>query len=80
MNCHVSVALAIVLLCAAGASVAQENPCRLPSESGRCFAYIPSYYFNSATGSCEQFIYGGCGGNANRFSTVSDCEKRCLRS
>ncbi|GLH08261.1 Taicatoxin, serine protease inhibitor component [Gryllus bimaculatus] len=80
MNCHVSVALAIVLLCAAGASEAQENLCRLPSDSGSCFAYIPSYFFNSATGSCEKYIYGGCEGNAKRFSTVSDCENRCLPS
>src|SRR4051812_35523582 len=41
--------------------------CKLPRESGNCDAYIPSYWHNPATGVCEPFVYGGCGGNANRF-------------
>jgi hypothetical protein len=42
-----------------------------------CRAYIPSFFYNSTSGRCEQFIYGGCGGNSNRFTTVGACEHRC---
>jgi hypothetical protein len=26
---------------------------------------------------CHPFVYGGCGGNANRFGTREACERRC---
>lgn len=45
--------------------------CYLPLKPGpdeaSCYAYFPSYYYNTQTGSCEYFVYGGCLGNANRF-------------
>jgi len=53
------------------------NACLEPKREGRCEAYIPSYYFNSETGDCELFIYGGCGGSGNRFQTLQSCEARC---
>ncbi|EDV99163.1 male accessory gland serine protease inhibitor [Drosophila grimshawi] len=43
-----------------------------------CEAYIPNWTFDSAAQECVQFIYGGCGGNANRFETKEVCEERCL--
>ncbi|KAF0296679.1 Papilin [Amphibalanus amphitrite] len=47
------------------------DPCSLSADPGRCRAYMPSYYFNSARGGCERFIYGGCGGNDNRFTSLA---------
>ena len=44
---------------------------------GPCRAFIDSWFFNPGTGKCERFVYGGCGGNANRFATRQDCENRC---
>lgn len=32
------------------------------------------------TRKCEQFIYGGCGGNGNRFSYVDSCVDACISS
>ncbi|XP_043242907.1 actinia tenebrosa protease inhibitors-like [Amphibalanus amphitrite] len=49
--------------------------CRLPKVVGPCLAAIPRYYFNGKR--CAQFIYGGCGGNANNFRTVGECRKTC---
>ncbi|XP_065917768.1 uncharacterized protein [Dysidea avara] len=54
--------------------------CRLQPESGLCLAYFPSYFYNSTSRMCEMFVYGGCGGNENRFSTIEDCQAACGRS
>ena len=51
--------------------------CQLPSEAGLCKAGIQRWYYNKKEGKCLTFIYGGCGGNANRFTTKAACEQRC---
>ena len=51
--------------------------CTLQPDSGLCRAYIPSYFYNVTSGDCERFIYGGCGGNENRFPTAADCAANC---
>ena len=53
------------------------DPCGLPKVVGLCRMAIRRYYFNAATGTCTQFTYGGCGGNANRFATKKECQERC---
>lgn len=52
--------------------------CNLPSDIGPCLDALYPYYFNSATGQCEEFLWGGCEGNANRFDTIEECEDTCL--
>ncbi|XP_058977266.1 kunitz-type serine protease inhibitor 2-like [Musca domestica] len=44
-----------------------------------CLAYFPCYSYNVETDECVQFIYGGCGGNANRFDTLEECTGTCKR-
>lgn len=51
--------------------------CELPFESGPCEAAFGVYYHNAQTGTCEPTIYGGCGGNENRFATLEECEEEC---
>lgn len=51
--------------------------CSLPPESGPCKAAIGRYFYNSGTRQCEDFVYGGCEGNENSFSSSHDCEKTC---
>ncbi|XP_069771757.1 tissue factor pathway inhibitor 2 isoform X2 [Narcine bancroftii] len=54
-----------------------SNKCHLPPESGRCRAYFKRYFYNTATGMCEEFVFGGCSGNANNFKDISTCQLEC---
>ncbi|XP_005534660.1 PREDICTED: kunitz-type protease inhibitor AFAPI-I-like, partial [Pseudopodoces humilis] len=51
--------------------------CRLPALTGRCRASIPRWFFNASSGSCESFVFGGCGGNGNNFGSERQCRERC---
>ncbi|CAG2258061.1 BPTI/Kunitz domain-containing protein [Mytilus edulis] len=57
--------------------VADPERCTLPVMKGSCQASIPNYYYNTKTGQCEKFMYGGCGGNDNRFMSLDDCIGSC---
>ncbi|XP_037560602.1 papilin-like isoform X3 [Dermacentor silvarum] len=55
-----------------------EDPCRLPMDPGRCNNDTQErYYYNSQTGLCETFEYGGCEGNENNFAELESCKTRC---
>ncbi|ELR46375.1 Collagen alpha-1(VII) chain [Bos mutus] len=57
------------------------DPCSLPLDEGSCSAYTLRWYHRAGAGgtkACHPFVYGGCGGNANRFGTREACEHRCL--
>lgn len=64
-------------------SIKTEQICALPSAVGTgeiaCEAYIPLFFHNTKTGNCEGFVYGGCGGNENRFGTKESCEEFCIK-
>ena len=53
--------------------------CVLPSDSGPCEAHMEMYFYNATTGRCEMFVYGGCQGNDNRFSTMELCQQACRK-
>lgn len=52
--------------------------CAMKADDGPCKAMIRSYFFNMYTHQCEEFIYGGCEGNENRFDTLEECKKTCI--
>ncbi|KAM3958095.1 LOW QUALITY PROTEIN: proteoglycan-like sulfated glycoprotein papilin [Aphomia sociella] len=51
--------------------------CRYPKDPGPCREAIPKFYFDDEAGSCLEFMYGGCQGGPNRFSSIEECEQTC---
>nr|CAH7768287.1 unnamed protein product [Callosobruchus chinensis] len=47
-------------------------------DPGPCRGYFVKYYYDKTTRQCEQFAFGGCQGNGNRFSSHEECEQICL--
>ncbi|XP_037701037.1 collagen alpha-4(VI) chain-like [Choloepus didactylus] len=54
------------------------GPCSMEPVEGECQDYILKWYYNKVERACQQFWYGSCGGNANRFETKEECEARCV--
>uniref|UniRef100_A0A6G5A9X4 Putative kunitz n=1 Tax=Rhipicephalus microplus TaxID=6941 RepID=A0A6G5A9X4_RHIMP len=63
-----------------GSSAAGKIPerCTKPPEKGYCRAFVPTWYFDFNRRLCRIFIYGGCGGNDNQFSSEKRCQEVCL--
>ncbi|XP_051922647.1 collagen alpha-6(VI) chain [Hippocampus zosterae] len=54
------------------------DPCLLRNDAGDCRDYTMMWFYNSEQRQCTRFWYGGCGGNANRFSTMEACQDACV--
>uniref|UniRef100_A0A7E4W9T4 Papilin n=1 Tax=Panagrellus redivivus TaxID=6233 RepID=A0A7E4W9T4_PANRE len=54
-----------------------QPSCRLTVDAGPCNDFTDAYYFDAFSNKCHRFIYSGCGGNANRYSTRDECEASC---
>uniref|UniRef100_A0A914Z645 BPTI/Kunitz inhibitor domain-containing protein n=1 Tax=Panagrolaimus superbus TaxID=310955 RepID=A0A914Z645_9BILA len=63
---------------------APEHVCHQPKDTGIICDMpqnsIVRYYFDEGTGSCRSFKYSQCGGNANNFDTLEQCEGFCVSS
>ncbi|VUZ46682.1 unnamed protein product [Hymenolepis diminuta] len=57
-----------------------DQICSLPSAVGPCRSSYRRWTYDASKGGCVEFIYGGCGGNANNFESREGCEARCGRN
>jgi hypothetical protein len=59
-------------------SASEGNPkCEAPKSSGMCRGALTRFWFNPKTKECEEFYYGGCGGNENNYESPDECEASC---
>ncbi|XP_071352902.1 kunitz-type protease inhibitor 2 [Trachinotus anak] len=56
-----------------------EN-CKAEPQAGPCRAALKHWYYNSQTGTCQSFIFGGCRGNKNNYISKKSCEDTCTVS
>ncbi|GAA6233372.1 kunitz-type protease inhibitor 2 [Lates japonicus] len=54
--------------------------CEVKPEVGPCRAAFQHWYYNSQTGDCQSFIYGGCKGNKNNYVNKESCMATCTVS
>uniref|UniRef100_A0A7E4ZR88 Kunitz/Bovine pancreatic trypsin inhibitor domain protein n=1 Tax=Panagrellus redivivus TaxID=6233 RepID=A0A7E4ZR88_PANRE len=63
---------------------APEHVCNRPKDPGTACDFaqpaVIRYYFDESTGSCRSFRFSQCGGNANNFDTLEQCEGFCVTS
>lgn len=57
-------------------SIPTKENCKLKPDRGPCRAMMKGYFFNPTTKTCQEFIYGGCGGSLP-FKSKEDCERLC---
>ena len=60
-----------------GDTPAEGDICTLPAVIGPCRGVCPRFFHNTETDQCEPFTFGCCGGNANNFLTLEECEATC---
>ncbi|XP_069759010.1 inter-alpha-trypsin inhibitor isoform X2 [Narcine bancroftii] len=56
-----------------------DQVCLLRKEQGECKGRHLLFYFDLAKKKCKTFLYGGCGGNGNRFLFSNVCHKICAK-
>jgi len=58
-------------------AVKLSDVCALKRDPGPCPGSALRWYYDAERGTCSQFVYGGCKGNANKFRTLAACQQRC---
>ncbi|PAV61419.1 hypothetical protein WR25_01761 [Diploscapter pachys] len=67
-------------ICRDPVGISSTNICSLPLAVGSCTAPGIRFYYDASSGRCSQFMYSGCGGNANNFQSLASCQATCGQS
>ncbi|GIY83333.1 papilin [Caerostris extrusa] len=73
----------LLFLCFAGtfalfeARTEVERNCHDEPDGGKCRGYFSMWYYDESCMDCKEFVYGGCGGNGNRYGSKAECLKSC---
>ena len=59
-------------------SFKNQDVCSFERDWGPCVGRFRKFHYNAQLKACEEFTFGGCGGNGNRFSSLEECQKICL--
>ncbi|MFH4974442.1 hypothetical protein AB6A40_001151 [Gnathostoma spinigerum] len=54
-----------------------SDVCGMEMDRGSCELGLTRWYYDTRLRECHPFMYSGCGGNGNRFSTKAECENLC---
>ncbi|KAL3124064.1 hypothetical protein niasHT_004653 [Heterodera trifolii] len=62
-----------------------DHVCGLPKDPGipcqaRGVPALSRFYFDGSTGTCRSFQFSQCGGNANNFDSLEQCEGFCFET
>lgn len=58
---------------------AHNKACDMKKDAGDCEEASTKWFYDSKLNKCRLFVYGGCGGNDNRFDTEAKCRAQCVR-
>ncbi|CAI4222664.1 unnamed protein product [Auanema sp. JU1783] len=67
-------------ICRDPVGISSTSICNLALAVGSCTAPGVRYYYDSSSARCNQFMYSGCGGNANNFQSLASCQATCGNS
>nr|CDJ84543.1 Thyroglobulin type-1 and Proteinase inhibitor I2 domain containing protein [Haemonchus contortus] len=56
-----------------------SNVCKHDVDAGECNGVFQRFAFDTESGECRPFTYGGCGGNGNNFATLAECRIKCQK-
>ncbi len=53
--------------------------CALEKDVGPCRGRFTRWYYDFSVHRCQEFTYGGCRGNNNRFRSFEECHSMCVQ-
>jgi len=65
--------IAVISFCV----ICMTDVCSLAADPGPCQKSLVRWYYSAFERRCHEFVYGGCEGNSNRFTTEEQCISQC---